>query len=67
MDSTTQLATEAEDTTCLIGAAARSLEVSEATLRKWADLGRVPCRRIGRLRVFRRADLERIAKMRERE
>ena len=42
-------------------AAAGVLGVSEHTLRRWADAGRVPCRRSpGGQRRFRRADLERL-------
>ena len=42
-----------------IAQAAALLRVSEASLRRWTNAGRLPCRRIGgrRERRFRRADL----------
>ena len=42
-----------------IGAAARLLHVSETSLRRWTNSGRLPCLRIGRRRErrFRRGDL----------
>lgn len=41
--------------------AARVLQVSEVSLRRWTDAGRLPCMRVGgrRERRFRRGDLER--------
>lgn len=48
----------------LIGEAARVVGVSADTLRSWADVGRLPCRRIGGVRVFNRGDLERVARER---
>ncbi len=43
-----------------IKAAAHLLRVSEVSLRRWTDAGRLPCTRVGgrRERRFRRADLE---------
>ena len=41
--------------------AARFLEVSDNSLRGWADKGRVPCLRLANgIRVFRRTDLEQL-------
>lgn len=51
---------------CLSGEAARLLGVASETVRLWADSGKVPCQRIGRVRVFRRVDLERVARERNR-
>jgi len=43
------------------GAAARLLEVSEPTVRKYEDEGRLPAIRAGRMRLFARADVEALA------
>src|SRR2546422_7743079 len=55
-----RLRTMASDSELLdIAQAAALLRVSEASLRRWTNRGRLPCRRIGgrRGRRFRRADL----------
>lgn len=43
------------------GTAARILEVSEPTVRKYEDEGRVPAIRAGRIRLFDRATVEALA------
>jgi hypothetical protein len=51
---------------CMAAEGSRIVRVSVETLRAWADSGRVPCQHIGKVRIFRRADLERIASEQER-
>jgi excisionase family DNA binding protein len=43
------------------GAAARLLEVSEPTVRKYEDEGRLPAIRAGRMRLFERATVVALA------
>ena len=43
------------------GTAARILEVSEPTVRKYEDEGRLPAIRAGRMRLFDRATVEALA------
>ncbi|MGE3597007.1 MAG: MEDS domain-containing protein [Dehalococcoidia bacterium] len=52
---------QATDELLDIKQAARVLQVSEVSLRRWTDAGRLPCMRVGgrRERRFRRTDLER--------
>jgi excisionase family DNA binding protein len=47
---------------CFTSEAARLLKVNEMTVRKWADTGRISVVRTpGGVRVFDRAELERLA------
>lgn len=47
---------------CLVAEAARVLEVAEATVRKWADTGRINVSRTSTgIRIFDRQELERFA------
>lgn len=62
MSATAVLPFNPETDQLLIGEAARVVGVSVETLRGWSDAGRLPCWRIGNLRVFKRADLERVAR-----
>ena len=62
-----QVPTEAEAsiTPCLTGEAARLLEMSERSVRSWADAGRLDVWRTSRgLRVFNREQLVRVAAQR---
>ena len=52
---------EAGTATMRLAAAAELLGVSQHTLRRWADAGKVPCRRtVGGQRRFRRSDIQRL-------
>lgn len=66
MGATARILTElpALDDRCLLSEGARVAKLSTDTLRQWGDAGRVTCHRIGRVRVFVRSELERIARER---
>lgn len=65
MPTTSEKATEL----LLASEAARLVGISRQRVHQMADCGDLPCERIGenRVRVFKRADVERLAQERERE